>query len=86
VTYRVIWTEGALDDLRRIGPAVAARIVAKVETYLIQDPEHLGKPLRADKAGLYSYRFGAYRVVYTINKGHVTITVTRVGHRSDVYD
>ncbi len=85
MTYGVRWTDGAIDDLKELGPEIADRIVSKVGTYLVQDPEHLGKPLRSDKKGFFSYRFGDYRVIYSIDRGQVIITVARVGHRRDVY-
>ena len=49
---------------------------------LEQDPV-LGKPLKGELAGSYSYRVGDWRVIYSFDKEFVTIEVIR--HRREVY-
>lgn len=34
----------------------------------------------------YRIRHGNYRIIYEINDNIITVTVTNVGHRKDVYD
>ena len=34
----------------------------------------------------YRVRVGDYRIVYTIDNEILTITIIKIGHRSDVYD
>jgi mRNA interferase RelE/StbE len=34
----------------------------------------------------YRIRQGNYRIIYEINDNIITVTVTNVGHRKDVYD
>ena len=50
-----------------------------------ENPRSLGKPLHGDKAGLWRYRVGAYRLICEIKDQRVKILVLRVGHRKDVY-
>jgi len=52
---------------------------------LIAEPNRVGKPLRADLAGIYSARRGTYRVLYRINHQQREVVVLRVDHRRDVY-
>jgi mRNA interferase RelE/StbE len=42
--------------------------------------------LLAEKAGLWRYRVGAYRIVCRIEDDRLVVLVLAVGHRSKVYD
>ena len=45
----------------------------------------LGKALKADLKGLYSYRVGNYRVIYNILRHRLIIQIIKVMHRKDAY-
>ncbi len=65
-------------------PADAARVRAAIAA-LADDPRPSGcKKLKAESA-LWRIRVGDYRVVYTIDDAARVITITKVGHRRDVY-
>ena len=49
------------------------------------DPRSIGKPLRGEKAELWRYRVGDYRIVCRIEDAFLVVVVVRVGHRKDVY-
>lgn len=84
--WSVTWDARAYDDLDRLDVIMAERIVKKVTTYLARDPLSLGKPLSANLGGLYSYRFGDYRIIYRMDLSGKHLMVYHVGHRKDVYD
>jgi len=86
MAYKVIWHEGARDELKEMDREVASRIVYKVENYLVKSPADLGVALRGQFAGLYRYRVGKWRVIYSIEPRTETILVLRVEHRDKVYD
>ena len=44
-----------------------------------------GKKLGDNLAGYYAIRVWPYRIIYTIEKKIVTVTVVAIGHRKDVY-
>jgi mRNA-degrading endonuclease RelE of RelBE toxin-antitoxin system len=46
----------------------------------------IGKPLRRELTGSFSYRIGVYRIVYKINKKDKVVTITKFEHRSVVYN
>jgi len=50
-----------------------------------EDPRRLGKPLRGEKAELWRYRVGDYRVICQIQDWRVVVFVLQAGHRKDVY-
>lgn len=86
MVYQLNWDEEALDDFKKIGKAEAIRLIRKIETHLVKDPQNLGKALVGNFSGLYRYRIGDYRVIYQIIKNELLIVVVRVGHRKDIYE
>ena len=79
---------GAERDLRKLGPAAAAKIKAYLNKHIqgCADPRAYGKPLRADLRGLWRYRVDDYRILARIEDHRVIVTVVAVGHRKDVYE
>ena len=79
----VVFTDPALDDLRRIGPMVAPRVLEWCGS-LVDEPER-GDPL-ADTTPFraLSVAGGAGRIVYDVADGVVTVRVIWIdGRRSD---
>ena len=44
-----------------------------------------GRPLVGTFKGLFKFRVGDYRIIYSIEKNRLTIFVLRILHRKDVY-
>lgn len=84
--YKVIWEKEAIKELKLLDKSIAKNIKDKIDKYLSKEPNLTGKPLKGNLSGLWSYRFGKYRVIYKIRKEIVTIYVTRIGHREYAYD
>lgn len=85
MSYKVSWHDDALEDLRGLDKSRAREIVGKVDDYLAEDPLTLGKPLKGIFRGLFRYRCGDYRVIYSIDRREELLTVLTVGHRKNVY-
>lgn len=84
--YELVLTPPATRAIRdRLPEAVAAAVVEFLTTVLVGNPHRVGKPLRADLAGIWSARRGTYRVLYRINDEAHEVVVIRVEHRRDVY-
>lgn len=45
----------------------------------------VGKKLNGEHDGDWAYRIWPYRIIYTINKKIITVTVVAIGQRKDVY-
>jgi mRNA interferase RelE/StbE len=84
--YKIVWKERVLDDFHDLSPVMVFQIKKKIEEYLLQAPKELGKPLKGRYKGLYRYRFGNYRVIYSIATDEMLVTVVKVGHRKEIYD
>jgi mRNA interferase RelE/StbE len=85
LNYSVKWHEKAIEDLKRVDLKSAKGLLERVKTYLPQDPISLGKPLKGIFKGVYRYRFGDYRVIYSIDRKENVILILRVGKRKEVY-
>ena len=44
-----------------------------------------GKKLEGELSGFYSVRVWPYRIIYTVEKKIITVTVVAIGQRKDVY-
>jgi mRNA interferase RelE/StbE len=85
LAYQVKWHEKAVEDLRDVDKKSAKGLIERVKEYLPQDPISLGKSLHGEFKGLYRYRYGGYRVLYTIDRKENTILILRVGKRKEIY-
>ena len=85
MAFKLLWNAAAQDDLKRLGPASAKRIIDKVAGHLVKDPINLATPLKGNLAGLHKYRIGDYRAIIAINLADQDIRILRIGHRKDVY-
>lgn len=82
--FKIKLTAKAKKELRRISKSHKQAIASALEEIKV-DP-HLGKPLRRELYGKFSYRVGIYRIIYKINKQDMTIHVLTASHRSVVYN
>jgi mRNA-degrading endonuclease RelE of RelBE toxin-antitoxin system len=86
-TWQIRYASNVLkDDIPALGHAEKQRICKAIETKLIVDPFHFGKPLRYSLYHLRSLRVGDYRVLYHIDPEKHVISISAIGYRRDVYD
>jgi mRNA interferase RelE/StbE len=85
---RVEYTDEARKDLRSFDKTVAVRVIKKISVYAsADDPRKHAKSLTGRLAGLYRFRVGDYRVIFSISgDGTVSILVVlAIAHRKDIY-
>ncbi|MEO6143827.1 MAG: type II toxin-antitoxin system RelE/ParE family toxin [Dermatophilaceae bacterium] len=63
----------------------AAAAVEFIRGPLLENPQRVGKRLRAPLDGKWSARRGQYRVIYQIDDVAHIVTVLQVSHRSHAY-
>ncbi len=84
--YKVVWEKSTQKDFKVISFAGVEKIIKKTEKALSENP-YQGKPLSGSYfKGLYRYRVGDYRVIYSIFENIVTVSVLNVGYGKNVYD
>lgn len=85
--YDVVLTTTARRQLRKLDRPVAERIVDQLsELSGLGDPRSRGRALVGDRAGLWRYRVGEYRVLCEIRDAELLILALEIGHRSSIYD
>ncbi len=80
--YRIFYKSSVSKDLKRLDKNEVRRILNGIEDKVVSNPNP-GKSLKGDFRGCYRYRFGDYRVIYTISND--AILILRIGHRKEIY-
>jgi mRNA interferase RelE/StbE len=83
-TYSIIFSSSAAKQVGKLPANIKSRIDNVLCNVLAVNPFE-GKALKADLSGLYSYRVGAYRIIYKIVKDRLVIQIIKVMHRREVY-
>ena len=84
MVYKISYKSSVEKDFRKIDRSQVIRILNKIENDLASNPCK-DKELTGTFKGLYSYRVGNYRIIYTILHKKETILILQVGHRKEVY-
>lgn len=82
--YAITISYRAKKDIDSLPDNIKSRIANALYNVLAPNP-FLGKALKADLKGLYSYRVGDYRIIYSILKRELIIQIIKVSHRREVY-
>jgi mRNA interferase RelE/StbE len=83
--YSVEFKPSARKELEKLPAKLIERIFPKLEA-LADEPRPSGcKKLKGGQQE-WRIRIGDYRVVYTIDDAKLRISITRIRHRSEIYD
>lgn len=82
--YKLHISQKAAKEIKKITKDHRKILIAGLEE--IQENPMLGKPLKRELTGRFSYRIGVYRIIYRINKQDKIIQIITAGHRSYVYE
>lgn len=86
--YELFYTKKAWSDLQELNIVEARKIIAKLKYFVEQlDPIKHSKPLKGVYRGLFRFRIGDYRAIFSKDaKGTVTIlTIILIQNRKDAY-
>lgn len=88
MAWKIEWDENAVKDAKKLGQEARQKILAYLREKIAtsEDPRRFGKPLLANKVGLWRYRVGDYRIICRIEDKRVVVLILAVGHRSKIYD
>lgn len=81
--FVLIMKPKAEKQLRKLPRHDQEKVAAAIDR-LAEDP-FSGKKLEGDLDGYHSVRVWPYRIIYSIEKKIVTVTVVAIGHRKDIY-
>lgn len=86
MSYTVVVSPQAEDDLMSIDRAMRARVVAKANALAGAPFPPGSKALKGDLQGLRRVRVGNYRIAYFVDEATREVVVTQIGHRSKTYE
>jgi mRNA interferase RelE/StbE len=85
VSYDVALTSSAAKELKKLSGKLIARIVPRLEN-LASNPRPAGCKKLQGGDREWRIRVGDYRIVYIIDDAKLLVEVTRIRHRSEVYE
>lgn len=83
MTYAVRLKPSAEKQLAKLSREWYGRIQAALIIVAINP--FVGKKLKGEYKGFYSYRIWPYRIIYQIYKNELMVIIVRIGHRQGVY-
>lgn len=86
MTWQIEWDNRARKELRTLDASVQNKILNYLDERVINNPRNFGRGLVGDKAGLWRYRIGDYRVVCQLEDDQLIVLIVSVGHRKEIYD
>lgn len=86
-TWIVKWDPRAIKDCKSLSSDAKKQIYTFLEkkVHMSSNPREFGEPLKGDKAGLWRYRIGNYRLICKLYDNELTVLVLKTGHRREVY-
>lgn len=86
--YKIVFTERAKKQLKKIDKHIAALIIGWLEKNVegTKNPRIHGKGSIENKSGQWRYRIGDYRVICEIKDEEIIILELEIGHRRDIYN
>ncbi|MCU0800059.1 MAG: type II toxin-antitoxin system RelE/ParE family toxin [Candidatus Thermoplasmatota archaeon] len=81
--FKIIWSERAARELKKLERPTAKRIYDSVSKLQL-DPYH--NILRLTNSRFYRLRVGDHRVILDIQNDQLRILVLEVGHRKNIYE
>jgi mRNA interferase RelE/StbE len=82
LNYRVVFTNRALKDFKKIDKVNKKKIILKLKDFSVS-PSLYSKKLINPKIGTYRFKIGNFRVIFDIDDENIIIL--RVGDRKEIY-
>lgn len=83
--YKIEYAKSIVKDFKKLPKEIKEKALEIVETILAKDP-YIGKPLKGVYKGLWKYRVGDYRIIYSIESDRLFVFILRIRHRKNVYE
>ena len=81
--YQVVVSKKAQKDLNKIDNRYRSRILVALS--VLADNPFVGKKLKGERDGEWSYRIWPYRIIYRVKNKELIVLIVRIGHRQGVY-
>ena len=87
MAWKIEFSAVARKQLHALDRPVQKKIVDYLKDRIedCKSPRHFGEALSANRAVLWRYRVGDYRIICEIQDDKVIVLVLTIGHRREVY-
>lgn len=82
--FKIKLTSKARRELKNLSKQDKLSIAEIIEE--LKENPLLGKPLDRELVRRFSYRVGAYRIIYQVHKDDEIVKIISAGHRSMIYN
>jgi len=88
LTWKIEWDDRARKELRKLDTPIQKEILSYLRVRISEsnNPCVFGQALSGNKAGLWRYRVGNYRIICKIEDDILVVFVIGVGHRKEIYE
>jgi mRNA interferase RelE/StbE len=87
VEYQVDFRPQAEEDLSRLDKQISQRVLKRIRWLAQHFEEITVEPLSGKQwKGVFKFRVGDYRVLYTASRSKKLITIHLIGHRREIYE
>lgn len=88
MTWKIEWDDRARKELRKLDSSIQKEILGYLRSRIGEssNPRIFGQSLSGNKAGLWRYRIGNYRIICRIEDDALVVLVIGVGHRKEIYE
>lgn len=88
MTWKIEWDDRARKELRKLDSSIQKEILSYLRFRIMEsnNPRLFGQSLAGNKAGLWRYRVGNYRIICKIEDDTLIVFVIGVGHRKEIYE
>ena len=87
MAWRLEYDPAAEKELGKLDRAIQKKVKAYLaDVCELADPATRGHGLTGRWAGLHRYRVGQLRIIVSIERGNVTVTVIKIDRRDSAYD
>jgi len=83
MSFEIIWSGPAIQQLKKLDRSIAKRIFDAVSR-LEKNPTR--RVRRIVNSPYYRLRVGDYRVIIDIRENELTVIVIKIGHRKSIYN
>ena len=84
--YELILTRNAERDLRRLDGKIRRQVLGKLEWLCENCDQYSHQALKGPYKGKFKLPCGDYRAIYTYNRRTQAVEVSRIQHRSSIYE
>lgn len=82
--YSILYKRSASEELLQLPANIAHKVKTAIDS-LSENPRPQGCKKLKGSVNEYRIRIGNYRVIYTISKTVLIVTIIKIAHRKDVY-